>query len=179
MGGEVVAALLVIAAVRGLAPLLVLRWPFWGALLCIAGDGFDTFMLDILGVRLSRYHQVDKFFDTYYLSFEAWVVYHRWNDPLAQRTALILFALRLSATITFELTQIRQLFFVGANIFENFYIYVTGRLEIDAGYRIKDARRLALILLFVGAPKILQEYVMHYRESQTWRFVRDHILLWR
>jgi hypothetical protein len=49
--------------------------------------------------------------------------------------------------------------------------FVAGRLEIDARYRIKDACRLALILLFVGAPKLLQEYVMHYRESQTWHFI--------
>src|SRR5262249_48908589 len=108
--------------------------------------------------------------------FEAWVVYRRWVDALARRTALTLYWLRLGAAILFELTQFRQLFFIGANIFENFYIFVAGRLEIDAKYCIKDARRLALILLFVGAPKLLQEYVMHYRESQTWHFVRDHIL---
>jgi hypothetical protein len=179
--GEDITALVLIVLVRGLTPLLVLRWPFWGALLCIAADGFDTFALDILQATAikGRYHYVDKFFDTYYLSFEAWVVYRRWTDALARRTALALYALRLAAAILFELTHTRQLFFIGANVFENFYIYVAGRLEIDAAYRIKNLRRLVLVLLFVGAPKILQEYVMHYRESQTWRFVRENIFMWR
>jgi hypothetical protein len=170
-------ALVLILIVRGLVPLLVLRWPFWGALLCIAGDGFDTVVLDVLGpgVIEGRYHTFDKVFDTYYLSIEAWVVFRRWTDRLARRTALTLYLLRFTAVLLFEVTQVRQLFFLGANIFENFYIYVAGRLEIDAKYRIRNLRRLALILLFVGAPKILQEYVMHYRESQTWHFVRDNI----
>jgi hypothetical protein len=172
-------ALALIGVVRGLVPLLLLRWPFWGALLCIAGDAFDTFVFDILNAHAIPYHTMDKAFDTYYLSFEAWVAYRRWADALARRTAVVLYLARLTAAILFELTHIRQLFLLGANVFENFYVYVAGRLEMDPAYRIKNARRLALILLFVGAPKLLQEYVMHYRESQTWRFVREYILLWR
>ena len=181
MDSSDIAALALIVVVRGLVPLLVLRWPFWGALLCIAGDGFDTFVIDLLRTDVfeGHYHTVDKFFDTYYLSVEAWVVWRRWTDVLARRTGLALYLLRLTGVILFEITQVRQLFFIGANIFENFYIYVAGRLEMDRSYRIKDVRRLVLILLFVGVPKLLQEYVMHYRESQTWRFVRTHILRWR
>ncbi|MFN8555999.1 MAG: hypothetical protein U0531_01125 [Dehalococcoidia bacterium] len=174
-------ALLLIIGVRGLVPLLVLRWPFWGALLCIGGDAFDTFILDILWATTIKqnYHLMDKFFDTYYLGFEAWVAYRRWVDPLARRTALALYGLRLGAAILFELTHIRQFFFIGANVFENFYIYVAGRRELDPDFRVGNARRLALTLLFVGAPKLLQEYVMHYRQSETWWFVRTYILHWR
>ena len=181
MDGGDIAALALIVTVRGLVPLLVLRWPFWGALLCIAGDGFDTFVIDLLRTDVfeGHYHTVDKVFDTYYLTVEAWVVWRRWDDALARRPGLALYLLRLGGVVLFEVTQIRQFFFVGANIFENFYISIAGRLEMDAGYRVKNVRRLALILLFVGVPKLLQEYVMHYRESQTWRFVRTHILRWR
>jgi hypothetical protein len=176
-----VIALALIVAVRVLVPLLVLRWPFWGALLCIAGDAFDTIVIDLLRAEPfgNSYHAADKLFDTYYLSIEVWVAFRRWVDALARRTALTLYVLRLAAAILFELTHTRQLFLVGANIFENFYIYVAGRLELDSSYRIANVRRLALILLFVGAPKLLQEYVMHYRESQTWRFVREYIFRWR
>jgi hypothetical protein len=171
-------ALIVIAIVRVLVPLLVLRWPFWGALLCIAGDGFDTVVLDMLPADAveRRYHTYDKIFDTYYLTIEAWVVYRRWTDVLARRTGLVLYALRLTGVILFEITQIRQIFLIGSNIFENFYIYVAGRREMDLAYRIQSVRNLVLVLLFVGVPKLLQEYVMHYRESQTWHFVRDNIL---
>jgi hypothetical protein len=173
-----VVALVLISAIRGFVPLLVLRWPFWGALLCIVADGADTVVLELLPADAidRQYHPIDKAFDTYYLSIEMWVA-RRWRDDLARRTASVLFGLRLGAVIVFEITHVRQLLLVGANIFENFYIYVAGRLELDPRYRIKDGRRLTVILLLV-APKILQEYVMHYRESQTWHFVRDHILGW-
>lgn len=177
-----IAALVLIIIVRGLVPFLILRWPFWGLLLCIAGDGFDTVALDLFEADVldRRYHNFDKVFDTYYLAFAAWVVWRRWTeDQLARRTALSLFALRFTGVALHEITDIRAFFLVGANIFENFYIYVAGRQELDRGYRIQSIRRLILILLFVAVPKLLQEYVMHYHESQTWRFVRTNILQWR
>jgi hypothetical protein len=178
MDGGDIQALVLITVVRGLVPLLMLRWPFWGALLCIAGDGVDTFVLEYMPADAieRRYHTFDKVFDTYYLSIEAWVVYRRWTDALARRAGLALYLLRLTGVVLFEITHVRQIFLIGANIFENFYIFVAGRLEIDAAYRVQSVRNLVFILMFVGIPKLFQEYVMHYRESQTWRFVRDHVL---
>lgn len=173
-------ALVLIVIVRGLVPFTVFRWGFWGGIACIAGDAADSFILDGLGAYWIKdhYHFFDKSFDTYYLAFEALVAY-RWLDPLARRTAVSLFLLRLSAVIGFELTEVRQLFFIGANVFENFYIYIAGRLEIDPSYRLRTKRNLVVVLLLVGAPKLLQEYVMHWRESQTWYFVKHNILQWR
>jgi hypothetical protein len=52
-------------------------------------------------------------------------------------------------------------------------------LTIDARWRIPSPLHLAGIVAFVGAPKILQEYVMHYREAQTWEFVKEDIFRWR
>lgn len=175
-----VVAFVLILIVRGLVPFSVLRWPFWGGLACIAGDVADSFILDGLGAYWikAHYHFFDKAFDTYYLAFEAWAA-GRWVDLMARNTALALFWLRLTMAVLFELTHIRQLFLIGANVFENFYLYVAGRLEIDHTYRIGRLRNLAVILVLVGAPKLLQEYVMHWRQSETWYFVRDHILQWR
>jgi hypothetical protein len=167
----------VIAAVRLLVPLTVLRWPFWGGLACIAADAFDSTFQDLVGVEPleGHYHDVDKVFDLYYLTFEAWVA-RGWGDPLARLTALILFGLRVLAVGLFELTEARWLFFaVGPNIFENFYLFVAGMLAINATYRIPSRVDLAAIIVFVGAPKVLQEYVMHYREAQTHNFVTEKI----
>ena len=167
----------VIAAVRLLVPLTILRWPFWGGLACIAADAFDSTFQDIVGVEPleGRYHDVDKAFDLYYLSFEAWVAWG-WTDHLARVTAVVLFGLRLLAVGLFELTEARWLFFaVGPNIFENFYLFVAGMLTINAAYRIPSALHLAAIVAFVGAPKVLQEYVMHYREAQTHDFVTEKL----
>ncbi|MGH2609971.1 MAG: hypothetical protein ACRDHF_12905 [Tepidiformaceae bacterium] len=172
---------ILIAAVRLLVPISVLRWPFWGGLACIAADGFDSIIQDALGVHPIEedYHNVDKAFDIYYLAFEAWVA-RGWVDALARVTALVLFGLRLVAVILFEITDERWLFFaVGPNVFENFFLFVAGMLTIDRHWRIPSGAHLAAIVVFVGAPKVLQEYVMHYREAQTWDFVRENILRWR
>jgi hypothetical protein len=144
-------AVTLIVAVRGLVPLLLLRWPFWGALACMAGDAFDSAIQDALGSHVLRpwYHDVDKAFDTYYLGFEAWIVHRRLTDPLARTAALALFAVRLGAAVLYEITGVRALFFFGANVFENF-IFVAGCLQIDASYRIR-VRGLAAILAIAAA----------------------------
>ena len=174
-----VVVILLIAAVRGLTPLLVLRFPFWGGLLCIAADAFDSIIQDALDVHPldNHYHNVDKAFDIYYLAIEAWVV-RGWTDVLARNAGLVLFALRLLAVVLFEVTGSRGLFLLGPNIFENFYLFVAGLRTIDPAYRIQSKAQLCVMVLFVGAPKVLQEYVMHYREAATWEFVRENILRW-
>lgn len=96
--------------------------------------------------------------------------------PRSRSAALALFALRVLAVALFELTEARWLFFaVGPNVFENFYLFVAGMLAINAAYRITSRVHLAAIIVFVGAPKVLQEYVMHYREAQTHDFVTEKI----
>lgn len=174
---------LVVFSARTFVPVTLLRWPFWGALACILADATDTMIQDALGSDVLSstvgYHVFDKLFDTYYLSWEAFVAW-RWLDPLAKWTALVLYGLRLSAAVLFEITGMRGLFFyLGPNVFENFYLWVAGFRTIDSAYRIGSPRNLVLILLVVGPPKVLQEYVMHYMDSQTWHFVKRNILLWR
>lgn len=173
--------LVVVVGTRTLVPLTILRWPFWGGLACIAADGLDTVFQDAVGgdVLRDHYHIYDKALDIYYLSYEAYVA-SRWDDALARTTALVLFALRAAAVVLFLVTDIRGLYlYLGPNIFENFYLWVAGFRTIDPGYRIRSLPALAAILLFVGIPKVLQEYVMHYREAQTWHFVKEEIFRWR
>jgi hypothetical protein len=172
-------ALVLIIVIRLFVPLLVFRWNFVGGLLSILADASDSILQDALGVEplAGHYHNVDKGFDIYYLALEALVVW-RWVDPFARGAGLALFVLRASAVVFFELTHVRQTFLFGPNVFENFYLFVAGLRSIDPGFRIGSWRNLALLLAFVGLPKLLQEYVMHYREAHTWYFVRHNILLW-
>jgi hypothetical protein len=171
---------LMILAVRGIVPLFVFRWPFWAALACIPADSFDSVIQDALDVHPleGHYHNVDKAFDIYYLAIEA-LVASRWPDVVARLTAIALFGLRLLAVILFEITDSRGIFLIGPNIFENFYLFVAGMLTIDATWRLRSWIHAAAIVAFVGAPKIMQEYVMHYREAATWEFVKENILQWR
>lgn len=174
------AVLLLIIALRGGIPFLVFRWHFAGGLLCILADASDSILQDALGAEPLRghYHLVDKSFDTYYLFFEVIVAY-RWLDPLARWAGVGLFALRAGGVVFYEITDVRATFLATPNVFENFYLFVAGCRSIDPGYRIPSWRWLVAILVFTGAPKVLQEYVMHYREAATWHFVKENILLWR
>lgn len=175
------AVLLLVIGIRAGVPFLLFRWPFIAALLCIAADACDTVIPEALGTGTltSNYHAFDKAFDLYYLSFEAFLAW-RWQDEYARLTALVLYFMRLSAAILFELTGVRGLFlYLGPNIFENFYLWISANRSADPAYRIGSRAKLALIVVLVGAPKVLQEYVMHYREAQTWHFVKEQIFHWR
>ena len=181
MDANDVLVLALVIGSRGLVPLVVFRWPLSGGFACILADGVDTMFQDALGsdVFEGRYHNIDKGFDIYYLAAEALVAY-RWVDPFARWTALVLFALRAAAVALYEVTGARGLFFyLGPNVFEPFYLWVAAGLTLDRGYRIGGPWRLAGVLLLVAPPKLLQEYVMHYMDSQTWHFVKENILQWR
>ncbi len=169
-------ALGLIVALRALVPLLIFRWNLAGALLAIAADGSDAIIQDLLGVEPLRgwYHEFDKVFDTYYLGIEL-VVGWRWCDPVARWMLAGLFGLRLCGVVAFELTGLRPLILFSPNVFENYYLVLAGLRSVRPGYRLGGWREAALWLLVVAPPKLLQEYVMHYREAQTWRFVRDEI----
>jgi len=173
--------LLLIFAIRGLVPLLVFRWNLAGALLCIPADASDSILQDALGAEplAGHYHLVDKSFDIYYLAIECIVAAWLWRDPLARWTAIALFGLRASGVVFFELTEFRGTFLFAPNVFENFYLVVAGMRSIDPAWRIPSRAWLAVMVVAVGAPKLLQEYVMHYREAATWHFVKENILMWK
>jgi hypothetical protein len=176
-----IVVLALIVLIRGGAPFLIFRWQFAGGLLCILADASDSILQDALGVHPldDHYHLVDKSFDIYYLLFECIVIFRWWADPLAKAAGIALFALRASGVVFFELTEFRGTFLFAPNVFENFYLFVAGMRSVDPGFRIASWRWLVVTVIAVGAPKLLQEYVMHYREAQTWHFVKENILLWR
>ncbi|MCC7365573.1 MAG: hypothetical protein IT303_14505 [Dehalococcoidia bacterium] len=171
--------LIAIILIRTLVPLGILRWPFWAALACILADASDSILQDAFSAHSldGVYHNVDKAFDIYYLAIEAFAV-RRWAEPMVRNTAWALFALRMAAVAVFEVTDVRQVFFFGPNVFENFYLFIAGMRTIDPAHRVGSGRQLALIVAAVAAPKLLQEYVMHFREYQTWHFVKHNILFW-
>lgn len=174
-------AALLIIGIRVVAPLAILRWPFWGGLLAIAADASDVVICDALGgcplFGGERYHTFDKIFDLYYLSLEFYRT-RTWAEVLPRRTASFLFWWRVAGVAAFELTRVRQIIFFAPNIFENFYLIIAG-LKQFAPHRIISNRRTVLrILLIAAAPKLVQEYIMHFREFPTWAFIKHGLLRW-
>lgn len=181
--------LLIIVFIRALAPFLIFRWPILGALIClIIADNADVVLLEKFPSTIiseSFYHNFDKFFDTYYLLF-LWIASRKWKHQFAKNIASILFLWRFIGFFTyeiltlgmhFELHSVRPIFLFAPNIMENFYFFMA---IMYRWFRKSVTRKNIIIgLILVAIPKIVQEYVMHYRYmDQTWHFFRDNLLWW-
>lgn len=171
-----------VIALRLIVPLSILRWPFWGVIASIAADGLDVVILEATGGAKifwgPTYHPIDKALDTYYLAIAA-AVSLRWKEDLARKTSIILFLWRLVGVIIFEITRIRQVIFFAPNIFENFYLLIAGATQFFPKFRLDSPKKLVIFLLVASVPKLVQEYVMHFMEFQTWKFVKENIFMWR
>jgi hypothetical protein len=178
MEGEI--ASLIVIIIRTVVPLSVLRWPLFGAILVILADCSDVMIMQKYGWGYfgnNSYHIFDKIFDTYYLFLE-YLVVHRWQNILARRTAKWLFLWRFAGFAVFEFFGFRSAFALAPNIFEHFYLAWTFISKYFKSFILTPAK-LIVILFIVGAPKIVQEYLMHYKyPDQTWNFIRDHFFRW-
>ncbi|MBI2052702.1 MAG: hypothetical protein HYT34_00460 [Candidatus Ryanbacteria bacterium] len=169
---------------RLLIPFTIFKWPLGGAILSIIADASDVMIFQVTGYGYfdyfgpNTYHNLDKFFDIYYLFFE-FLVARRWANMFARRTATFFFGLRFAGIVLFEITKIRWILVIAPNIFENFYIFWTVALKWFKNFKLETYSRLFIILFIVGAPKIAQEYLMHYvYVDQTWNFIRDNLFWW-
>lgn len=172
---------------RFLVPFTILRWPLAGVVLSIIADATDIMVFEKIGgpgpIAWEDYHLLDKFFDTYYLAFAAWVAW-KWKDVLARRIAVGLFAWRLAGVLLFEGIAlasgelVRPLMFFAPNIFENFFIAMLIAWKISPTF-VLTRRTAATILLVVTVPKMIQEYILHFGfQDRTWGFLRDNVFWW-
>ncbi len=177
--------LIAVIVIRTLVPFTILRWPLGGALLAILGDISDVMLFEAFGsgpLTGKYYHNLDKFFDTYYLAFE-FVASRRWSDALARKTSAVLFFWRFAGFLVFEVTTFlgapfRPAFFFAPNIFEHFYLFTVIARKFFKSFTYTP-KSLIIILLIVGLPKVAQEWFMHYAfPDQTWHFFRDHVFWW-
>jgi len=155
---------LVIAVVRVLGSLPVLRWAFAGAILAILVDLSDLFLMNLLHLGgVPDYQATDKWLDQAYLALFLLVAL-RWR-PLLAATALTLYLYRLAGFAVYEATGERWILLAFPNVFEFFFVYVAAR---DWWARRRDRpipdwspRHLALALLALTAAKLGHEYAIH------------------
>src|SRR5262245_43558788 len=107
----------IIAAVRVLGSLPVLRWAFVGALLAIIVDLSDLFMMNLLDLGgVYDYQSFDKLLDqVYMLTFLVTAL--RWGG-LAARVSAVLYGWRMVGFIAFEVSGNRSILLLFPNVFE-------------------------------------------------------------
>lgn len=167
-----------VLALRLLLPFTIFRWPLLGGILAFAADFYDFPILNGFGwgfLTSETYQPIDKLFDIYYLSFEA-IVALRWSDSLARKSALGLFLWRLGGVVAFELTGIRKLLVLAPNIFEYFYLTFLTIKKFNSRFRLTK-KTLFVIVIAIGIPKLVHEYILHYLEYPLgFRTIWDFLL---
>jgi hypothetical protein len=157
--------LIAIFAIRLLVPLLMLRWPLFGAIASLVVDAADTNIVKLFGVEIPNYAATDKLLDTYYLTIQV-VLSLKWANKLARNTSIFLYIWRLIGVVSFELNPaLRFMLFLAPNIFEHFFIYhnVMMRLgkETTKKMWLNSYKRAALVVFLLWLTKIPQELVLH------------------
>ena len=155
----------IILALRLIIPFTIFRWPLLGGILAFAADFYDFPLLNTFGwgfFTIETYQPIDKVFDIYYLSFE-FLVALRWRDLLAKKSAVGLFSWRLIGVIAFELTQMRKFLFLAPNIFEYFYLAILAIKKFKPEFHLTK-RILIILVVAIGIPKLVHEYILHYLE---------------
>lgn len=161
----------IIILLRILVPLGIFRFPLIGGFLSLWLDGQDWFVNFFNTPNLHQnYNQIDKLLDIYYLSIEAYVVWG-WRNVSARSVGLGLFLYRAVGVILFELTHARVLFFVFPNIFESFFIFYLGCRTLLRREPKISPKLLALSVITLFIPKMIQEYPMHVKMLWQWRYI--------
>ena len=153
--------MIIIAIVRVLGSLPVLRWPLIGGLIAVLVDLSDLFMMNLLhlgGVR--DYQSFDKYLDQVYL-LNFLIVSRRW-EPLLRNVALSLYLYRLLGFLVFEFAGDRDILLFFPNFFEFWFLAVAGLKFFRIKPRWSNGWLLGAGAFLVGL-KVFQEYAIHYR----------------
>lgn len=151
----------IIAAIRVLGSLLVLRWALAGGIIAVVVDFSDLFLKNLLDLGgVSDYQAFDKWLDQVY---QACFLVAAWRKfpVVPKRVALGLFAFRLLGFGLFEATGARGVLLVFPNVFEFWFLAVAAVLRFRPSWRW-SAKRTALLLAAVAIPKEFQEYALHH-----------------
>ncbi len=149
----------IIAAARLAGSFPVLRWPFYGAIVAILVDQSDLFMMNLIDLGgVTDYQTFDKYLDQAYL-LAFLVVSLRWRGT-ERNVAAGLYGFRFVGFLAFEVTQSRGLLLFFPNLFEVWFLFVTGRRQFGLEEKLKG-RRLGVILVALVALKLFQEYAIH------------------
>ncbi|MCU0506644.1 MAG: hypothetical protein MUE82_12930 [Chloroflexi bacterium] len=153
----------IVGLYRIVGSLVVLRWPFWGALLAIAVDLTDLLLLDLLvpaGLGpWPDYQALDKWADQVYLLAFLYVAIRDFR-PLEKRIAIALYLFRLAGFVAFELGAPRELLFLVPNLFEFWFVAVVFMARFRPGFTWTPARAAAVLAGLLGA-KLVQEWALH------------------
>jgi hypothetical protein len=163
---------LIVTIIRLLVPFTIFRWPFWGGVATMLVDSVDIILVFWIGQGdFKSYHRTDKALDSYFLVFMAVYSWIYWKG-LEKKIALGLFAWRMIGFVAFEITGLRWLLLLFADLFMWWWLFVAGRDQFKPGWTITRKRTGWVIGLMIG-PKLLQETILHIWELKPVQIMSD------
>ncbi len=170
----------IVGLYRLVGSVIVLRWPFWGAIIAIAVDLTDLLLFDLLagGPAPAYYQSFDKWADQIYL-LAFLIVAVRDFHPLEKWVAVALYAVRMAGFVVFELGAPREILFLFPNVFEFWVIAVIVLMRFRPAVALTPGRAAALLAVLTAA-KLVQEWALHVgRLFDSITFVEALQGIWR
>lgn len=160
-------------AIRLLGPLLIFRWPLLGTILSeFVFDSSDVIIWDRFGSLAHLNYTVwDKLLDMYQLTIQM-VVAWRWTQQKPRQVALWLYGIRATGFLLYELTHLRIIFLVCANVFVPFFITYLIFARFGKAQWFNQGRFVGMVVGILWLIKLPQEYVLHYMEVPTWDVIK-------
>lgn len=148
-------------AIRLVTPLLILRMPLLGVVLCSLLDFYD---FGVLGV-FESYQSIDKVLDLYYLSFCLYVSLS-WKDVIARKLSIGLFVYRLIGVIVLIFTQQESVLLIFPNLFEMLFLFYVLYVRLTNNNQLfKSWASILPVMFLIFVSKMIQEYGIHYNIS--------------
>lgn len=159
---------IIIASARIAGSLPVLRWAFAGALIAIAVDLSDLWLMGWIRLGgVGNYQAFDKWLDLAYMATFLWVAVRQW-DGIHRTVAVALFIYRMIGFTAFELTGNRVLLLAFPNVFEFWFVFAAAQLHWWQQYELTPRRAAAWLTLCI-ALKLIHEWILH-----GWRILDNY-----
>jgi hypothetical protein len=151
---------LIISIVRIVGSMPVLFFPFLGSILAILVDLSDLFLMGFINMGgVSNYQKLDKFLDLFYMGLFL-IVSLRW-DPREKFISIGLFVFRMLGVILFFIFNIRIILVFFPNVFEFWFVLITGYKYFNQNKLISPSV-IFKILLIAFALKLSHEIFIHH-----------------
>lgn len=157
-----------IILLRGISPLLILKYPLFGVLVASGFDLFDWPAANIQSeaARLS-YDRVDKIFDLYYIAVAAFTALW-WKDKWARITAVTLFLIRAIGVFLFWRSSESWVLVVFPNLFLNFFVfYWVFLLFSKNSILFNNLKSFFVIMIALLIPKLIEEISIHNSDNKS------------
>ncbi len=160
--------MLLIIAIRLLGPLIILRFPLFGAVLSIFLDYIDLNLLTTLdSTNLGNYQYLDKILDFYYLGLEAYISMF-WKNVYARAATFTLFIHRTIGIVLFAIFGNQALLVLFPNVFEPFFLIYLLHLKLLKKDRLISIKRVLILVILIAITKLLHEYLLHINTTHPW-----------